>query len=78
MRVVKANGARLFRISDIMDVYREQIPTISNNPHFKVLGLCIHAVSSSLTIGDGISRFNLPVRRSIQIQFPDTMDAEEK
>ena len=78
MRVVKVNGARLFRVSDIMGVYRENIPTTSNNPHFRVVGMCIHAVSSPLIIGDGSSKFNLPVRRSVQIQFSDNIDTDEK
>jgi len=69
MVVVKTTVVRRWKVSDVMGIYRHSIPTTFNSPHYKLVTLCIHAVSAPLIISDTKVAINVPKKHSIAIDI---------
>jgi len=76
MVVVKTNTNRRWTIADIMGVYRHNIPTTFNTPHYKLVTLCIHAASAPLIVSDRTTAITVPIKRTIAIDIADHWSEE--
>jgi len=76
MVVVKTNKNRRWTIADIMGVYRHNIPTTFNTPHYKLVTLCIHAASAPLIVSDRITAITILNKHTIAIDIADRWSDE--